>query len=58
MENANAVKRSIRIPIDLNEKLVWKSNLLGKTVNQVILEDLGRLNGIDVGERRRGRRWK
>ena len=58
MENANAVKRSIRIPIDLNEKLVWKSNLLGKTVNQVILEDLGRLNGVNVGDRRRGRRWK
>lgn len=57
MENANAVKRSIRIPLDLNDKLVWKSNLLGKTVNQVILEDLGRLNGIDVEERKRGRRW-
>lgn len=57
MENANAVKRSIRIPIDLHNKLEWKSNLLGKTVNQVILEDLGRLNGIDVEERKRGRRW-
>ena len=58
MENPNTIKRSIRIPIDLNEKLVWKSNLLGKTVNQVILEDLGRLNGVNVGDRRRGRRWK
>ena len=58
MENENAVKRSIRIPLELNDKLVWKSNLLGKTVNQVILEDLGRLNGVNVVERRRGRRWK
>jgi hypothetical protein len=57
MENPNTIKRSIRIPIDLNEKLVWKSDLLGKTVNQVILEDLGRLNGVDVGNRKRGRRW-
>lgn len=57
MENANAVKRSIRIPLELNEKLVWKSSLLGKTVNQVILEDLGRLNGVNIEERKRGRRW-
>lgn len=58
MENSETIKRSIRIPIDLHNKLEWKSQLLGKTVNQVILEDLGRLNGIDVGDRRRGRRWK
>jgi hypothetical protein len=57
MENSETIKRSIRIPIDLHNKLEWKSKLLGKTVNQVILEDLGRLNGIDVGDRRRGRRW-
>lgn len=58
MESDKTVKRSIRIPLDLHEKLEWKSRLLGKTVNQVILEDLGRLNGIYVGERKRGRRWK
>lgn len=58
MENKDTVKRSIRIPLDLHEKLEWKSELLGKTVNQVILEDLGRLNGVYVGDRRRGRRWK
>ena len=58
MENDKTVKRSIRIPLDLHEKLEWKSELLGKTVNQVILEDLGRMNGIYVEERRRGRRWK
>ena len=58
MENNNAVKRSIRIPIDLHNKLEWKSKLLGKTVNQVILQDLGTMNGIYVEERRRGRRWK
>ena len=58
MENDKTVKRSIRIPLDLHEKLEWKSELLGKTVNQVILEDLGRLNGVYVGDRRRGRRWK
>ena len=58
MESDKTVKRSIRIPLDLHEKLEWKSELLGKTVNQVILEDLGRLNGVYVGDRRRGRRWK
>ena len=58
MENDKTVKRSIRIPLDLHQKLEWKSELLGKTVNQVILEDLGRLNGVYVGDRRRGRRWK
>lgn len=58
MENNKTVKRSIRIPLDLHEKLEWKSELLGKTVNQVILEDLGRLNGVYVGDRKRGRRWK
>lgn len=58
MENKDTVKRSIRIPLDLYEKLEWKSGLLGKTVNQVILEDLGRLNGVYVGDRKRGRRWK
>jgi hypothetical protein len=57
MENSETIKRSIRIPIDLHNKLEWKSKLLGKTVNQVILEDLGRLNGVDVGNRKRGRRW-
>lgn len=57
MESKDTVKRSIRIPIELHEKLEWKSSLLGKTVNQVILEDLGRLNGIYIGERKRGRRW-
>lgn len=57
VESDKTVKRSIRIPLDLHEKLEWKSELLGKTVNQVILEDLGRLNGVQVGERRRGRRW-
>lgn len=58
MESNKAVKRSIRIPLDLNDKLVWKSNLLGKTVNQVILQDLGVVNGVYIEERRRGRRWK
>ena len=57
MENNKTVKRSIRIPLDLHQKLEWKSELLGKTVNQVILEDLGRLNGVNVEERKRGRRW-
>ena len=46
MENDKTVKRSIRIPLDLHQKLEWKSGLLGKTVNQVILEDLGILSGI------------
>lgn len=57
MENNNAVKRTIRIPLDLNDKLIWNSELRGKTVNQVILEDLGRMYGIKVEERKRGRRW-
>lgn len=58
VESDKTVKRSIRIPLDLHEKLEWKSKLLGKTVNQVILEDLGSMNGIYVEERKRGRRWK
>lgn len=58
MESDKTIKRSIRIPLDLHEKLEWKSELLGKTVNQVILEDLGSMNGIYVEERKRGRRWK
>jgi hypothetical protein len=57
MENDKTVKRTIRIPIRLNEELNRKSRLIGKTVNQVILEDLGRMYNIEVGERRRGRRW-
>lgn len=57
MENSKTIKRTIRIPIDLHEKLVWKSGLLGKTVNQVILEDLGRMYGVEIGNRKRGRRW-
>ena len=57
MESDKTVKRTIRIPIRLNEELNRKSRLIGKTVNQVILEDLGRMYNIDVGERRRGRRW-
>lgn len=57
MENDKTIKRTIRIPIRLNEELNRKSRLIGKTVNQVILEDLGRMYNIDVGERRRGRRW-
>lgn len=57
MENDKTIKRTIRIPIRLNEELNRKSRLIGKTVNQVILEDLGRMYNIEVGERRRGRRW-
>lgn len=57
MESDKTIKRTIRIPIKLNEELNRKSRLIGKTVNQVILEDLGRMYNIDVGERRRGRRW-
>lgn len=58
MESDKTVKRTIRIPIRLNEELNRKSRLIGKTVNQVILEDLGRMYNIDIGERRRGRRWR
>ena len=58
MESDKTVKRTIRIPIRLNEELNRKSRLIGKTVNQVILEDLGRMYNIEVGERRRGRRWR
>lgn len=57
MESDKVVKRSIRIPVKLNEELVKSSRLRGKTVNQVILEDLGMKYGIEIGERRRGRRW-
>lgn len=52
------IKRSIRIPIRLHNVLEVESKVRGKSVNQVILEDLGRMYNIDVGERRRGRRWR
>lgn len=51
------IKRSIRVPKRLHEVLSEESKRRGKSVNQVILEDLGRMYGIEVGERRRGRRW-
>ncbi len=51
------IKRSIRIPNRMHEVLSEESKRRGKSVNQVILEDLGRMYGIEVGERRRGRRW-
>ena len=51
------IKRTIRVPKELYERLEWKSEAIGKTINQVILEDLGRMYGIDVGDRKRGRRW-
>lgn len=51
------IKRSIRIPKRLNDELIKRSSLMGMSINQVILQDLGRLYGIEVGERKRGRRW-
>ena len=57
MESNKTVKRTIRIPLSLHDKLSESGRLRGKTVNQVILEDLGRIYGVDVGDRRRGRRW-
>ena len=57
MENNKTIKRTIRVPLDLHSKLNESSRLRGKTVNQVILEDLGNLYGVEIGERRRGRRW-
>ena len=51
------IKRSIRIPLRMHEVLGEESKRRGKTVNQVILEDLGRMYGIEVGNRKRGRRW-
>ena len=57
MESNKTVKRTIRLPFELHDKLSESSRLRGKTVNQVILEDLGRIYGVDIGDRRRGRRW-
>lgn len=58
MENVKTVKRSIRIPTELNDVLVNDAFSRKKTVNQVILEDLGQLRGMKIEERRRGRRWR
>lgn len=52
------IKRSIRIPLEVHEVLNEESKRRGKSVNQVILEDLGNIYNIEVGERRRGRRWR
>lgn len=57
MENNKTIKRTIRIPFELHDKLSESSRLRGKTVNQVILEDLGRMYGVEIGNRKRGRRW-
>lgn len=57
MENDKTIKRTIRIPFELHDKLSESSRLRGKTVNQVILEDLGRMYGVEIGNRKRGRRW-
>ena len=51
------IKRSIRIPKRLHEVLEGESKRRDKSVNQVILEDLGDRYGINVGNRKRGRRW-
>ena len=50
------IKRSIRIPIELHNKLNELSDKRDKTVNQVILEDLGGLYGIEIKMVRRRRR--
>lgn len=51
------IKRSIRIPYEIDEELKEESRRVGKTVNQIILEICGEAYGIEVRERRRGRRW-
>ena len=58
MKEEQVVKRSIRVPVRLHDELNKESRIRGKSVNQVILEDLGKKYGIEVGERRRGRRWR
>ncbi len=47
------IKRSIRIPLRVHEVLSKESARRGKSVNQVILEDLGSIYGIEVGNRKR-----
>ena len=51
------IKRSIRIPNDIDEALKEDSRRCGRTVNQIILEICGEAYGIEVRERKRGRRW-
>lgn len=56
-EENRTIKRTIRVPVRLYEKLEASSEVSGKTINQVILDVLGVAYKVDVGDRRKGRRW-
>lgn len=56
MENPKWIKRSIRLPKDINHKLVLDSIASDKTVNQIIIDLIGQKYGIPVEFRKRGRR--
>ena len=47
MENPNRVKRSIRIPKEINEELKEESMLRGISINKIIIER------IEEGERKK-----
>lgn len=57
MKEEKTIKRSIRIPSKLYEALVEDSRRVGRSSNQVVLDILGEAYGIEVEERKRGRRW-
>jgi len=50
MENPNKIKRSIRIPREINEKLKEEAVLRGISVNKVIIE---RIEEGEKGERKK-----
>lgn len=52
------IKRSIRIPKEIDEILKEESRGRGRSVNQVILDSIGKVYGIEVRELKRGRRWR
>lgn len=53
MENKEYIKRSIRIPKELNKKLIEKGTEYNITVNQLILNLLGDLLGVKIDQNRR-----
>lgn len=57
VDKERTIKRSVRIPEDVHEALMEESRRRGKSGNQVILQVLGERYGIEVKERRKGRRW-
>ena len=55
--NEKTVKRSIRIPKELHNKLGEEARIRQRSVNQIILEKLGAIYRVKIEDRIQGRRW-